>query len=244
MHRSRLSSLPCSNREPPPPCTAPSPRSWRAWEGCTSTAAAAACHQPKPRAKTRRGPCGHSASDCSRGRPAAHLPRQPSAPHPPCWTPHPTPQPSTSPDPDPPEAQDVSAGMTEHAALGTPGKQGVVGRRGGASCPVLGGSPAPSAALAMACVTVKLCGSGGSPSRRRSTCSSHHSGSPEPPTPSHQPPPQPHARGHMVARSGLSPVWGRKSPCLSFTHSARSLFHPDPACVLERGPSGPCSSRG
>lgn len=41
--------------------------------------------------------------------------------------------------------------------------------------------------------------------------------------------PWPHTHGHTVARSRLSPVRGRKSRCLSFTHSsARSLFHPDP----------------
>uniref|UniRef100_A0AC11EL26 WW domain containing oxidoreductase n=1 Tax=Ovis aries TaxID=9940 RepID=A0AC11EL26_SHEEP len=79
----RNSSWIAINREPPPPCTVPSPRNWRAWEGCTSTAAAAACRQPKPRVKTPRGPCGRSASGCFRGHPVAHPPRRASARRPP-----------------------------------------------------------------------------------------------------------------------------------------------------------------
>lgn len=56
-------------------------RSWRAWE-MYSTAAAAACRQPKPRGRLA-GPCGRSASGCFRGHPVAHPPRRASARRPP-----------------------------------------------------------------------------------------------------------------------------------------------------------------
>nr|KAF6408451.1 WW domain containing oxidoreductase [Molossus molossus] len=54
-------SAPKSNKELPPPSTVLLLPSWRAWEGCISTAAAAACPPRRPRAKRRRGRCGRSA---------------------------------------------------------------------------------------------------------------------------------------------------------------------------------------
>ncbi|XP_041048324.1 WW domain-containing oxidoreductase isoform X6 [Carcharodon carcharias] len=47
-----------NNRELPPPYTVALPRSWRAWEGCTSTTAVGACRHRKPRMKHRPLLCG------------------------------------------------------------------------------------------------------------------------------------------------------------------------------------------
>lgn len=58
-------SLLSSNKELPPPSTALLLPSSRVWEACTSTTAAAACPRRRLRAKTRRGPCGRSASGWS-----------------------------------------------------------------------------------------------------------------------------------------------------------------------------------
>lgn len=56
-----LFSLISSNKELPPPSTVPLPLNLRAWEGCISTTAVAACPPQKLRVKRRPGPCGRSA---------------------------------------------------------------------------------------------------------------------------------------------------------------------------------------
>lgn len=158
-------------------------------------------------------------------RPDAH-PAEPPPHLSPRGLPHPH-------NPDPPKAQDVSTDATEHAALGTPREQGVGGEKGRYLLSRAGGQPGP-----LCCPGNGPCDGEASPSHGRrealrptpEACAVLSTqGPPVPPTPSPQPPPQPHAHGHTVARSRLSPVWGRKSRCLSFTHSpARSLLHPEP----------------